>query len=171
MSLSGRMLRHDGAVGAVGVVVPGGEFMGAALAEWETEWGGISKGGSGWRGGMEIWSGEIDRYCMWPPSIPPHKVLPVRTSEPQVETQVWGVWGEREWGAVQLVRWDRRLLHVAAVDSASQDLAGLSLLRKQRWRRWDRGVRLCVFEKKVWLTLLGLTTPHLTRSWRTWPQA
>ena len=122
MSLSGRMLRHDGAVGAVGAEVPGGKFMGAALAEWETEWGGISKGGSGWRGGMEIWSGEIDRCCMWLPSIPPHKVLPVRTSEPQVETQVWGVWGEREWGAVQLVRWDRWL----------EFLTSLSLLRKQR---------------------------------------
>ena len=80
LSLPGRMPRHDGAVRAVGVVVLGGEFMGAALAEWETKWGGISEGGSGWRGGMEIWSGEIGGCCMWPPSIPPHKLLPVRTS-------------------------------------------------------------------------------------------
>ena len=80
LSLSRRMPRHDGAVGALGAVVLGGEFMGVALAKWETEWGGISEGGSGWRGGMEIWSGEIGGCCMWSPSIPPHKLLPVRTS-------------------------------------------------------------------------------------------
>ena len=79
LSLSGRMLRHDGVVGVVGAVVLGGEFMGAALAEWETEWGRISEGRSGWRGGMEIWSSEISGCCMWPLSIPSHKLLPIRT--------------------------------------------------------------------------------------------
>ena len=78
LSLSGRMPRHNGAVGAV---VLGGKFMGAALAGWETEWGEISEGGSGWRGGLSNWFGEIGGCCMWPPSIPPHKISPIWVSQ------------------------------------------------------------------------------------------
>ena len=50
--------------------------------------------------------------------------------------------GRNQWKGKQvkrrngdMVRWDWWLLHVAIVNSASQTLAGLSLLRKQRWRR------------------------------------
>ena len=121
-----------------------------------------------WVAGFSCRSEVLRKTEVWLPSILPHKLLPVRTSKTQVETRVWGVWGARERGAVQLVQWDRRLLHVAAVDSALQELVDLSLLRKprQRWRRWERGMRLCVFEKKLWLTLLGLTAFQLN----TWPQ-
>ena len=123
LSLLGRMPRHNGAIGAVGAVVLGGKFMGAALAEWETKWGEISKGGSRWRGGLSSWSGEIGGCCMWPPSIPPHKLLPVRTSG-------WDM-------GLRCLRRERGCPHVP------DSLAGLSLLRKWRLRLWERGMRLC----------------------------
>ena len=62
-----------------------------------------------------------------------------------------------------MVRWDRQLLHVAAIDSTSQALAGMSLLRKQRWRRWERGVRLfCCCGWEAWGCLANAINIRLT---------
>ena len=33
--------------------------------KWERKWGRIDEEGRGWRGGTEIWSGEIGSLCMW----------------------------------------------------------------------------------------------------------
>ena len=123
----------------VGSVVLGGEEMGGGW-EWQREKRDGAESAEErrvqWVAGFSCWFGRRDKRererreaghvqwvagfsCrsevrrkikVWPLSILPHKLLPIRT---------------------------------ATVDSASQELAGLSLLRKprQRWRGWERGVR------------------------------
>ena len=74
--------------------------------------------------------GEIGGCRMWPPSIPPHKVLPVRTSG-------WDTGLRRE---------RVRGCPVGPVRSTAGIPCRSEFAEKTK-RRWERGVRLCVFEK------------------------
>ena len=147
------MPRHNGAIGAVGAVVLGGKFMGAALAEWETKWGEISKGGSRWRGGLSSWSGEIGGCYMWPPSIPPHKLLPVRTSG-------WDT-------GLRCLRRERQGLSTCTGFSCRSEFAQKMKVKAVRERReavWvclrrRKRLNMCLRRKR--LTLLGLIALQL----------
>ena len=151
--------------GVVEEVVLGGEYMGAASAEWESECGGIGEGGGGWRGGMEIWSGEIGGRCMWPP-LSGRSGVPRKTKVEEEDERglAWlgyvlsGLdWESRCSCRSEVAEEKQRWLEAEREEA----LTDLRLLRKQRCRRWERRER-GVFEEKTsfWLTLLrsGLTS-------------